>query len=44
MLSRANRALLESRIRVALHMARCALARRRWFLEFDGCTWHIIKD
>lgn len=41
---RANRALLASRIRVALHMARCALARRRCFLEFDGFIWHIIED
>lgn len=40
----ANRALLESRIRVALHMVRCALARRRCFLEFDGWIWHIIED
>lgn len=41
---RANRALLESRIRVALYAALCIIARRRCFLEFDGCTWHIIED
>lgn len=40
----ANRALLASRIRVALHIARCTLARRRWFIEFDGFLWSIIHD
>ena len=39
----ARRALLASRIKVALHMARCALMRRRCFLEFDGWIWHIIE-
>lgn len=39
-----RRALLASRIHVALHMARCALARRRWFIEFDGSVWRIITD
>lgn len=41
---RANRALLESRIRVALHIARCIIARRRWFVEYDGFLWSIIHD
>lgn len=41
---RASRALLESRIRAALHKARCILARRRCYLEFDGWIWHIIED
>jgi hypothetical protein len=40
----AHRALLASRIRVALHKARCILARRRCYLEFDGRIWRIIED
>ena len=36
--------LAASILRVALHIARCTLARRRWFIEFDGFLWSIIHD
>lgn len=43
-MQRVSRALLESRIKVALYIALCMIAGRRSFIEFDGRTWSIIDD